>query len=141
MIIDVGKCSGGCQERCLPTKTRKEIFRLLSGPREVEIIESCQCLSSGGSPCAAVQKEVTYFTNTSRSRGLSDKKEMNDGITVKYCEKNPMLEQQYFDQCQSKTELCCNTIIHHLIGCRFEAGHGIFSTSYQLIKHILSIYL
>ena len=65
MMIDVGKCSGDCQGRCLPTKTRKEIVYLYSGPREVEIIESCQCLSSGGSSCAAVKKKVTYFTGTS----------------------------------------------------------------------------
>ena len=64
VMIDVGKCSGDCQGQCLPTKTRKETVRLYSGPREVEIIESCQCLSSGGSSCTAVKKEVTYFAGT-----------------------------------------------------------------------------
>jgi len=65
VMIDVGECFGDCQGRCLPTKTKKETVNLYSGPREVEIIESCQCLSSGVSSCAAVQKEVTYFTGTS----------------------------------------------------------------------------
>jgi len=67
VMIDVGTCSGDCQGRCLPTKTKKETVYLYSGPREVEIIESCQCLSiaSGVSSCAAVKKEVTYFIGTS----------------------------------------------------------------------------
>jgi len=65
VMIDVGECFGDCQGKCLPTKTKKETVHLYSGPIEVEIIESCQCLSSGGSSCAAVAKEVTYFTGTS----------------------------------------------------------------------------
>ena len=65
VMIDVGRCSGDCEGRCLPTKTRKETVHLNSGLKEVEVVESCQCLSSGGSSCAAVKKEVTYFTGTS----------------------------------------------------------------------------
>ena len=63
--IDVGRCSGDCQGRCLPAKTRREIFHLYSGPREVEIIDSCECLLSNSSTCATVKKEVTYFQGTS----------------------------------------------------------------------------
>ncbi|XP_065903683.1 otogelin-like protein isoform X2 [Dysidea avara] len=66
VIIDVGKCrENHCQGSCLPTKTRKETVRLSSGSKEVEIIESCQCLSNEGSSCAVAKKEVTYFANTS----------------------------------------------------------------------------
>ena len=65
VMIDVGKCSGDCPGRCLPANARREIAHLYSGPREVEIIESCVCLSSSSSTCAAVKKEVTYFKGTS----------------------------------------------------------------------------
>ena len=65
VMIDVGKCSGDCQGRCLPSNASREIVHLYSGPKEVEIIESCVCLSSSSSTCAAVKKEVTYFQGTS----------------------------------------------------------------------------
>lgn len=65
MVIDVGKCSGDCEGRCLPTKAKREIVHLYSGPKEVEIIDSCECLQSDGSACAIVKKEVTYFKGTS----------------------------------------------------------------------------
>ena len=65
VMIDVGKCSGDCQGRCLPANARREIAHLYSGPREVEIIESCVCLSSSSSTCAAAKKEITYFKGTS----------------------------------------------------------------------------
>ena len=58
VMIDVGKCSGDCEGRCLPTQAKREIVHLYSGPREVEIIDSCECLQSDGSACATVKKEV-----------------------------------------------------------------------------------
>ena len=64
MVIDVGKCSGDCKGRCLPTKAKREIVHLYSGSREVEIIDSCECLQSDGSACATIKKEVTYFQGT-----------------------------------------------------------------------------
>ena len=65
MMIDVGKCSGACQGKCLPTKVKRENVLLYSGPREIEIIDSCECLASDGSTCAAVKKKVIYFKGTS----------------------------------------------------------------------------
>ena len=65
VMIDVGKCSGECQGNCLPTNTKRENFLLYSGPREVEIIDSCECLASDSSSCASVKKKVTYFKGTS----------------------------------------------------------------------------
>ena len=65
VMIDVGMCSENCQGKCFPTKTRKEIVHLYSGPKEVEIIDSCECLLNNGSSCATVKKEVTYFQGTS----------------------------------------------------------------------------
>ena len=64
-MIDVGMCSGDCQDRCLPVKTRKEIVHLYTGTKEVEIIDSCECLQSDGTSCSTVKKEVTYFQGTS----------------------------------------------------------------------------
>ena len=61
VMIDVGKCSGDCQGRCLVTKTKREIVHLYSGPRKVEIIDSCECLTSDGSTCSLVKKKVTYL--------------------------------------------------------------------------------
>ena len=65
VMIDIGSCSGDCQGRCLPAKTKREVVHLYSGPREVEIIDTCKCLLSDGSTCATVKKEVTYFQGTS----------------------------------------------------------------------------
>jgi len=48
----------------LPTKTKREIVHLYSGPKEVEIIDSCGCLLGDGSSCTTVKKEVTYFQGT-----------------------------------------------------------------------------
>ena len=62
---DVGRCSGDCQGRCLPAKTTREIIHLYSGPKEIEIIDSCECLMSNISTCSTVKKEVTYFNGTS----------------------------------------------------------------------------
>ena len=61
VMIDVGKCSGDCQGRCLATKAKREIVHLYSGPREVEIIDSCECLTSDGSTCSLVKKKVMYL--------------------------------------------------------------------------------
>ena len=62
---DVGRCSGNCQGRCVPAKTTREIIHLYSGPKEIEIIDSCECLMSNVSTCSTVKKEVTYFQGTS----------------------------------------------------------------------------
>lgn len=64
-MIDVGRCSGDCQGRCLAAKVKRETIHLYSGPREVEIIDSCECLQSDSSTCATVKKKVVYFEGTS----------------------------------------------------------------------------
>lgn len=64
VMVDIGHCSGNCRDTCLPTKTRREIFHLYSGPKEVEIIDSCECFLTDSPSCTTVKKQVTYFQGT-----------------------------------------------------------------------------